>query len=192
MIPEIVLALDVPQLLNLLLAVIFPVLVGLVTTKVTSSTLKAVLLASISLASGLVSALLTTVIAGVPFDLIAALLTGFAAWIIALATHLGFWKPTGVTEVVQSIGSPPVGDGFADDRRAIQKLIDKGGVVVLGVPASESPSVTITDLDSSPKISFEIPRGLNVNEIAAEADAAVAASIDRAVSDQLRRDLRGA
>jgi hypothetical protein len=103
--PEIILTLDVPQLLNLLLAVIFPVLVGLVTTRVTSSTLKAVLLATISLASGLVSALLTAVMAGAPFDLIAALLTGLAAWIIALATHLGFWKPTGVTEKVQAIGT---------------------------------------------------------------------------------------
>lgn len=103
--PEIVLALDVPQLLNLLLAVVFPVLVGLVTTKVTSSTLKAVLLASISLVSGLVSALLAAVLSGVPFDIVAALLTGFAAWIIAIATHLGFWKPSGVTERVQAIGS---------------------------------------------------------------------------------------
>lgn len=103
--PELILALDVPQLLNLLLAVVFPVLVGLVTTKVTSSTLKAVLLASISLASGLVPALLAAVLAGVPLDIVAALLTGFAAWIIAIATHIGFWKPSGVTEKVQSIGT---------------------------------------------------------------------------------------
>lgn len=103
--PELILTLDVPQLLNLLLAVIFPVLVGLVTTKVTSSTLKASLLATISLASGLVSALLAAVLAGVPFDLIAAVLTGLAAWVIALATHLGFWKPTGVTAAVQAVGA---------------------------------------------------------------------------------------
>lgn len=103
--PELVNALDLPQLLNLLLAVVFPVLVGLVTTKVTSSTLKAVLLATISLVSGLVSALLTSVLAGVPFDIVGALLTGIGAWIIAIATHLGFWKPTGVTEKVQAIGT---------------------------------------------------------------------------------------
>lgn len=103
--PELVLTLDVPQLLNLLLAVVFPVLVGLVTTKVTSSTLKAVLLATISLASGLISALLAAVLARVPFDIVAALLTGLAAWIIAIATHLGFWKPAGVSDAVQSVGS---------------------------------------------------------------------------------------
>lgn len=108
--PEFVLTLDVPQLLNLLLAVVFPVLVGLVTTKVTRSWVKAVLLATISLLSGLVTSLLAAVLGGVPFDVVAALLTGLSAWIIAIATHLGFWKPAGVTEKVQSIGSPPLPD----------------------------------------------------------------------------------
>lgn len=107
--PEIILSLDVPQLLNLLLAVVFPVAVGIVTTRVTSSMTKAVLLATISLASGLVSALLTAVLAGTPFDLIAALLTGLAAWIIAIATHLGFWKPAGVSELVLDVGARPGG-----------------------------------------------------------------------------------
>ena len=103
--PEIVLALDIPQLLNLLLAVGFPVLVGLVTKQVTRPGRKAVLLATISLASGLVTALLAAITAGIPFDLLAALLTGLAAWIIAIATHYGIWKPTGVTAKVQAIGS---------------------------------------------------------------------------------------
>jgi hypothetical protein len=97
--------LDVPQLLNLLLAIVFPIIVGLVTTKVTSSWLKAVLLASISLASGLVSGLLAALVAGVPFDLISALLVGLGAWLIAIATHFGFWKPVGATAAVQAVGS---------------------------------------------------------------------------------------
>jgi len=105
--PAVVLALDVPQLLNLLLSVGFPVLVGLVTKTVTSSSWKAVLLATVSLASGFVSALLAAVLAGVPFDVVSALLTGLAAWLIAIATHFGFWRPTGVTAAVQAIGSPP-------------------------------------------------------------------------------------
>lgn len=119
MTPEFVLALDVPQLLNLLIAVIFPVLVGLVTTKVTRSWVKAVLLATIALLSGLVTALLAAVLAGVPFDIIGALLTGLAAWIIAIATHLGFWKPSGVTEKVQSIGSPPLPDNLEATRAPV-------------------------------------------------------------------------
>lgn len=103
----IALTLDLPQLLNLLLAVVFPVLVGLVTKTVTRSGLKAFLLATISLGSGLVSAVLAAYTAGVPFDLVAALLTGLAAWIIAIATHYGLWKPSGVTARVQAFGSPP-------------------------------------------------------------------------------------
>ncbi|WP_295787527.1 hypothetical protein [uncultured Microbacterium sp.] len=103
-IPSIVWRLDVPQLLNLLIAVVFPVLVGLVTTSNVRSAWKAILLATISLASGLASALLTAVLDGVPFDLIAAFLTGLAAWIIALATYAGFWKPTGVAAAAQRAG----------------------------------------------------------------------------------------
>lgn len=103
--PDLILTLDLPQLLNLLLAVVFPVFVGLVTTKVTSSPAKAILLATISLASGFVSAILAALVAGVPFDVISALLTGGAAWLIAIATHFGFWKPTGVSERVQAVGA---------------------------------------------------------------------------------------
>lgn len=99
-----VLDLDLPQLLNLLLAVVFPILVGIVATRVTSSAAKAVLLATISLVSGLVSALLAALLAGVPFDVISALLTGGAAWLIAIATHFGFWRPTGVTEKLVDVG----------------------------------------------------------------------------------------
>lgn len=106
----IVVDLDLPQLLNILLSVVFPVLVGLVTTRVTRKGVKAVLLATISLASGLVSSLLTAVLAGVSFEVIGALLTGLAAWIIAIATHYGFWRPTGVSNAVQAVGVTTKGE----------------------------------------------------------------------------------
>lgn len=94
-------ALNVPQLLNLFIAVVFPLLVGVVTKKVTSGRIKSILLASISLASGLVSQALAAILAGVPFDVVGAFLTGVAAWLIAIATYEGFWKPTGVAAAVQ-------------------------------------------------------------------------------------------
>lgn len=108
--PSVVLTLDLPQLLNILLAVVFPVAVGFVTTRVTRPGAKAVLLATISLASGLVSSLLAAVLAGVAFDIIGALLTGLAVWIIAVATHYGFWRPTGVADAVQAAGVTPKGE----------------------------------------------------------------------------------
>lgn len=102
--PTFVFRVDWPQLLNLLIAVILPVLVGVVTTSNVRSAWKAVLLATLSLVSGLASALLTAILNGVPFDVIAAFLTGLAAWIIALATYAGFWKPTGVAAAAQRVG----------------------------------------------------------------------------------------
>jgi len=102
--PTFVFRIDWPQLLNLFIAVVFPVLVGVVTTSKVRAAWKALLLATISLASGLASALLTAVLNGVPFDVIAAFLTGLAAWIIALATYAGFWKPSGVAAAAQRVG----------------------------------------------------------------------------------------
>lgn len=102
--PSFVWQLSWPQLLNLLIAVVFPVLVGIVTTSRVRSAWKAVLLATISLASGLASALLAAILEGIPFDIVAALLTGLAAWIIALATYAGFWKPSGVAAAAQRVG----------------------------------------------------------------------------------------
>lgn len=91
------------QILNLLVAVIFPVLVGLVTTKTTNSGLKAALLATISLGSGLASQLIANGIDG--FDWFTALVTGLGAWVVAIATHYGFWKPTGASDAVQAVGA---------------------------------------------------------------------------------------
>jgi len=102
--PSFVFRIDWPQLLNLFIAVIFPVLVGVVTTSQVRAAWKAILLATISLVSGLASALLTAILNGVPFDVVAAFLTGLAAWIIALATYAGFWKPSGVAAAAQRVG----------------------------------------------------------------------------------------
>lgn len=91
--------------LNLLVAVIFPIFVGLVTKTTTNPAIKATLLATISLASGVVAQWLASLSSGQPMDWFTAIVTGFGAWAIAIATHLGFWKPTGATEAVQAIGS---------------------------------------------------------------------------------------
>lgn len=92
-------------ILNLLVAVIFPIFVGVVTKTTTNPAVKAAFLATISLGSGLVSQWLAALAAGAPMDWFTAIVTGFGAWAIAIATHFGFWKPTGATEAVQAIGS---------------------------------------------------------------------------------------
>lgn len=92
-------------ILNLLVAVIFPVFVGLVTKTTTNPALKATLLATISLASGVVAQWLAALSSGLPMDWFTAIVTGLGAWVIAIATHFGFWKPTGATAAVQAVGS---------------------------------------------------------------------------------------
>lgn len=94
------------QVLTLFVAIIFPVLVGLVTTKETNPTVQSLILATLSLASGLVSAWLAAIVGHVGFDLFTALVTGLGAWVVAVATHFGLWKPAGVSAAVLAIGSP--------------------------------------------------------------------------------------
>jgi hypothetical protein len=95
---------NLPMVLTLLVSIVFPLLVGVVTKKTASGRFKAVLLASISLASGLASQLLAAVTAGTTFDLFTALVTGVGAWLIAIGTYEGFWKPTGIGDAAQSVG----------------------------------------------------------------------------------------
>lgn len=101
------------QLLQFGIAVVLPLFVGLVTTKVTSSNLKAVLLVVLSVASGLLTEIAAAVEAGVPYDLVAGLLAGLTTLVIAIAIHYGVWKPTGATNAAQNtlITPKPNADG---------------------------------------------------------------------------------
>jgi hypothetical protein len=95
---------NLPMVLTLLVSIVFPLFVGVVTKKTASGRLKAILLATISLLSGLASQLLAAVTAGTTFDLFTALVTGVGAWLIAIGTYEGFWKPTGIGDAAQSVG----------------------------------------------------------------------------------------
>ena len=96
---------DVAQWLNLLVAFVLPILVGLVTTKVTSPGTKALLLATLSLVAGLGAELLAAVNAGVTYDLSQGLFSGAATFLVAVASHYGLWKPTGASSAAQSVGA---------------------------------------------------------------------------------------
>lgn len=98
---------DLPgyDLVNVLvLPVLMPIIVGLVTTRVTSSGVKAVLLAGLTLVSQLLAEWLGAVDAGEVFNLGQALVFTAPAFAISVATHYGLWKPTGVTGYVQARG----------------------------------------------------------------------------------------
>lgn len=85
--------------LGLLTSVVLPVLVGLVTTRVTSAGLKAVLLLALSTASGFVVEYAGPHDAGYSVGTAAVLaLVSFGTGVLA---HFGLWKPTGVSAKAQ-------------------------------------------------------------------------------------------
>lgn len=94
---------DVPlwQLFTLLSGVVLPLLVGLVTTKVTSPSRKAVILAALAVATSLLAELAAALQRGEEYNLGMALLLGIGTFLVATGTHYGFWKPTGVAEKAQ-------------------------------------------------------------------------------------------
>lgn len=81
-----------------------PVLVGLVTTRVTSGGRKAVLLAGLALATSLLTELGSAVTAGQPYDVGLGLILAIPVFVIAVATHYGLWRLTGTSAAVQNIG----------------------------------------------------------------------------------------
>lgn len=99
-------SIDPSVLIQGLLAVVLPVLVGLVTTRMTSGGRKAMILAGLSVLTALLNQLATALAAGLPYDLGKALLYGLFTWAAAVATHYGLWKPTGTSERVQEAFAP--------------------------------------------------------------------------------------
>lgn len=91
--------------LTFLVSILLPLLVGLVTTKVTSSGLKAVLLAAAALVTSIVTSWIAAINTGQPFDLWTALLTFGGVFVVAVASHFGVWKPTGASAAAQSVGA---------------------------------------------------------------------------------------
>lgn len=93
------------QIFTLLAAVIFPLLVGLVTKRETNPGRKAVLLAGLSVLISLSTELAAALQSGEVYNLGMALLTGLGSFLVAVAMHYGLWKPTGVSEKMQDVGS---------------------------------------------------------------------------------------
>lgn len=97
--------LDSAQILTLAVGTVLPILVGLVTQKVTSSNLKALLLAALSALTGFGSELLAAVQSGAGYDFGTGLVSAFGVFLVAVGMHYGLYKNTGVTDAVQAVGS---------------------------------------------------------------------------------------
>ena len=102
--------LDPAAVVQLLLAVVMPVLVGLVTTRVTSAGRKAWLLAALTLITSLLIELGRAITAGTTYDLGIALIAALPAFVVSVATHYGLLKPTGISAAAQSVGARHLAD----------------------------------------------------------------------------------
>lgn len=109
---------DVPlwQVLTLLAGIVLPLIVGLVTTKVTAPGRKAVILAALSVTISLLTEMAAALQREEPYNLGMALLLGVGTFLVASGTHYGFWKPTGVAakaaDVVHTAPAPAPREQF--------------------------------------------------------------------------------
>lgn len=94
-----------PLVIGLLVSTILPLIVGLVTTRVTHSGVKAVVLAALSAVTGLLTELGNALTAGTPYNLGTGLVFALTAFLVATGLHYGLLKPTGASGAVQSVGS---------------------------------------------------------------------------------------
>ena len=101
------------QVGGFILATVLPLLVGLVTSRVTSGGTKAVLLAGLSVVSALLTEAVSAWDAGAAYDLGQGLISALPVFVTAVAMHYGIWKPTGLSSRLQGVGHRP-GEGGAE------------------------------------------------------------------------------
>ena len=99
---------DLVQVLSIVSGVILPLIVGLVTTRMTSPAIKAVILAALSIVINIVAEVGNAISTNTGYDLGAALLAGLGTFLVAVGIHYGFWKPTTISQKAQ--------DAFVVDR----------------------------------------------------------------------------
>lgn len=94
-------------LLTLLASTVFPLLVGLVSTRETHSGRKAVYLAALNVLAPLVAETAHALATGGVFDLGLATFAALGGFLVSVGLHYGLWKPTGATAQVLEHGVTP-------------------------------------------------------------------------------------
>lgn len=89
--------------LNVALQFILPLLVGLVTTKLTGRSTQFVLLALLTLAATVGTQELSAHAAGQPLNLVQVLVVAVVNFAVSLLSHYNVWKPTGLTDLLLSM-----------------------------------------------------------------------------------------
>ncbi|MFB6392648.1 hypothetical protein [Polymorphospora lycopeni] len=94
---------DLGGLLSLAITIVLPILVGLVTRQSTSGAVKAVLLLALAAVKTVLEAWLQATNTGVAFEAVPVIYTTAINFGIAVAIHLGLFRPTGVADAAQSV-----------------------------------------------------------------------------------------
>lgn len=100
---KIMFTLDLALILGLLVSTVLPLLVGLVTTRITRPGLKAVLLAALSLVTSMLTEMGTALAHGTSYDVGRGLLMALPTFLIAVGMHYGLWKPVGASRAAQNV-----------------------------------------------------------------------------------------
>jgi hypothetical protein len=98
-------SLDPLAVIQLIVTVIMPIAVGLVTTRTTSGSTKAWLLAAFTLVTSMLLQAAQAIGSAETFDLGVSLLSAIPAFAISVATYYGLWKPTGIGAAAQDVDS---------------------------------------------------------------------------------------
>lgn len=111
-------------IVSLLVGVILPLIVGLVTTRVTNSSTRALLLAVLSAAAGLLTELGESIAAGTAYDIGVGGLAALTTFLTAVGLHFGLYKPTGTAAALQSVGGKRLPDPRTSTREEYQDALD--------------------------------------------------------------------
>ncbi|MFF1444104.1 hypothetical protein [Streptomyces sp. NPDC058295] len=97
--------LDASYWLGLAVSFVLPVLVGLVTTRVTHPGAKAVILLFLTALNGFLVELGN---GGDDYSVGSAVILSAVSFVISVASHFGLWKPSGVSGKAQDVGARSV------------------------------------------------------------------------------------
>lgn len=90
-------------LLTFIVSTLLPLLVGIVTTKVTSPARKAIALVVLSFVTSILSEVLTALVNQQPYDVVFGLFKFGGIAVVAIATYFGVWsRPTSSGESIAS------------------------------------------------------------------------------------------
>lgn len=103
-IPVFVLQPDLGGLLSLAVVIVLPILVGLVTTRVTRPGWQAVLLLFLSAVTSVTQTALADDQNNMPFAWQPVVFNAAVNFGVAVAVHFGLWRPTGVAERAVNTG----------------------------------------------------------------------------------------